>query len=58
MALAYIRHDELVDRTVTPEEYAKEIAQARQVRPNTRFVIYEHTFVSDRAVVPLHSKMD
>lgn len=49
MAQAYIRHDELGDRTVTPEEYAEEIAKARQARPNTRFVIYEHSFVGDRA---------
>ena len=49
MAQAYIRHDELGDRTVTPTDYAKEIASAHQARPNTRFVIYEHTFAGDRA---------
>lgn len=49
MAQAYIRHDELGDRTVTPEAYAKEIAAAQQARPNTRFAVYGHTFAGDRA---------
>lgn len=49
MAESYIRHDELGDRTVTPEAYAREIAGAHKARPNTRFVVYEHTFVNNRA---------
>ena len=45
----YIRHDEVGDRTVTPESYAAEIAKFRQERPNTRFIAYDHTFDGDRA---------
>jgi hypothetical protein len=44
----YIRHDEKGDRTVTREAYAAEIAKARQERPNTRFVVYDHSFEGDR----------
>lgn len=40
----YIRHDEIGDRTVSREDYAAEIATAQQQRPNTRFVVYDHTF--------------
>ena len=40
----YIRHD----RTVTREAYAAEIPKARQERPHTRFVAYDHTFKGDR----------
>jgi hypothetical protein len=49
VAPVYIRHDEAGDRTVTRESYAKEIAKARQERPHTRFVVYDHTFEGDRA---------
>ena len=45
----YLRHDEAGDRTVTPESYAAEIATARTERPDTRFVVYEHTFAGNRA---------
>jgi hypothetical protein len=45
----YIRHDEKGDRTVSRDAYAAEIAQARKERPNTRFVIYDHTFEGNRA---------
>ena len=49
MADAYLRHDEIGDRTVTPAEYAKEIAGAHKARPNTRFAVFEHTFDGNRA---------
>jgi len=45
----YIRHDEKGDRTVTRDDYAAEIAQTRQERPNTHFVVYDHSFEGDRA---------
>ena len=45
----YIRHDEIGNRTVTPDSYAAEIATSRSERPNTRFVVHEHTFATDRA---------
>lgn len=45
----YIRHDEAGDRTVTAQAYATEIAQAREARPDTRFVVYDHSFAADRA---------
>jgi hypothetical protein len=45
----YIRHDEAGDRTVTREAYAAEIAKTRQERPDTRFVVYDHTLEGDRA---------
>jgi SnoaL-like domain len=45
----YIRHDEKGDRTVTREAYAAEIAATREERPNTRFVVYDHSFEGDRA---------
>jgi hypothetical protein len=45
----YIRHDEGGDRTVTREAYAAEIAQIRNERPDIRVVVYDHSFVGDRA---------
>jgi len=48
-AQAYIRHDESGDRTITPDDYAAEIAAAHRERPHTRFAVYEHALSSDRA---------
>jgi SnoaL-like domain len=45
----YVRHDEKGDRTVTREAYAAEIAATRRERPDTRFVVYDHSFEGDRA---------
>ena len=45
----YIRHDEAGDRTVTRDAYAAEIAKTRQERPETRFVVYDHTLDGARA---------
>ena len=45
----YIRHDEAGDRTVTHEAYAAEIAKVRADRPNTRIVVYDHSFKDNRA---------
>jgi SnoaL-like polyketide cyclase len=45
----YIRHDEKGDRTVTREAYAAKIAKNREGLPNTRFVVYDHSFEGDRA---------
>jgi SnoaL-like domain len=44
-----IRHDEGGDRTVTRETYAAEIAKIRTEWPNTRIVVYDHSFEGDRA---------
>jgi hypothetical protein len=44
----YTRHDESGTRQLTPEEYAAEIATARQERPNTRFIVYDHEIAGDR----------
>jgi hypothetical protein len=45
----YIRHGEGGDRTVTREAYAAEIAKTRNERPDIRVVVYDHSFVGDRA---------
>jgi SnoaL-like domain len=45
----YIRHDEKGDRTVTREAYVAEVAKTREERPNTRFVVYDHSFEGNRA---------
>jgi SnoaL-like domain len=45
----YIRHDEAGDRTVTRDAYAAEIARTREQRPHLRFVVYDHSFVGNRA---------
>jgi hypothetical protein len=45
----YIRHDEKGDRTVTRDAYAAEIAAMRNERPGIRVVVYDHSFVGDRA---------
>jgi hypothetical protein len=49
VAAIFIRHDEKGDRTVTRDDYAPEIALDWQERPNTRFVVYDHSFEGDRA---------
>jgi len=49
VAQVYNRHDESGTRSVTPEEYAAEIAAGRRERPNTRFIVYDHAIAGDRA---------
>lgn len=49
LAPQYIRHDELGDRTVSSEQYAGELAQLRQDRPDIRIMVYDHAFSGDRA---------
>ncbi|MGB6451478.1 MAG: nuclear transport factor 2 family protein [Steroidobacteraceae bacterium] len=49
VAETYIRHDQKGDRTVTRDAYAAEIAQIRKERPDIRVVVYDHSFVGDRA---------
>ncbi|AGA28264.1 nuclear transport factor 2 family protein [Singulisphaera acidiphila] len=49
VAQVYTRHDESGTRRVMPEEYAAEIAAGQRERPNTRFVVYDHGIVGDRA---------
>jgi SnoaL-like domain len=49
VADSYIRHDEGGDRTVTRAAYAAEIAKTRNERPDVRVVVYDHSFVGDRA---------
>ncbi|MDF1793301.1 MAG: nuclear transport factor 2 family protein [Thalassobaculaceae bacterium] len=45
----YIRHEESGDRTVTRDAYAKEIAQNQSERPGLQVVVYDHSFVGNRA---------
>jgi predicted SnoaL-like aldol condensation-catalyzing enzyme len=49
VAETYIRHDQKGDRTVTRDAYAAEIANIRKERPDIRVVVYDHSFVGDRA---------
>jgi hypothetical protein len=49
VAPAYVRHYETGTRTVTPTEYAAELEAAHKARPNTRIVVYDHEFTTDRA---------
>ena len=49
VAESYIRHDQKGDRTVTRDAYAAEIANIRKDRPDIRVVVYDHSFVGDRA---------
>jgi hypothetical protein len=45
----YERHDQMGDRIVTREAYSAEIADMRKKRPGLRIVVYDHSFVADRA---------
>ncbi|RVU17231.1 nuclear transport factor 2 family protein [Methylobacterium oryzihabitans] len=49
IAPEYLRHDELGDRTVTPNAYAAELAALRQARPDVRILVYDHAFQGERA---------
>jgi hypothetical protein len=49
VAKTYTRHDEYGNKTVSAEEYAKEIPIARETRPGIRFEMYDHAFSGDRA---------
>ncbi len=49
VAPTYVRHDEMGDRTVTPDSYAAELARNLEARPNTRIVVYDHSFEGNRA---------
>jgi hypothetical protein len=49
VAETYIRHDQKGDRTVTRDAYAAEIANIRKERQDIRVVVYDHSFVGDRA---------
>ena len=49
VAPTYLRHDEAGDRTVTPESYAAELVTNLKARPNTRIVVYDHSFEGNRA---------
>ena len=49
MEPTHIRHDEAGDRTVTRAAYAAEIANVREERPHIRVVVYDHSFVGNRA---------
>jgi hypothetical protein len=46
---SYIRHGEAGDRTVTREAYTAEIVRTREEHPNTRFIVFDHSFSGDRA---------
>jgi hypothetical protein len=49
VAQVYTRHDESGTRQVTPDGYAAELTANQRERPNTRIVVYDHTFAGDRA---------
>jgi hypothetical protein len=49
VADVYVRHDGAGTRRLTPEQYAEEIATAKQYRPNTRLFVYDHDIADDRA---------
>ena len=49
VAETYIRHDPKGDRTVTRDAYATEIADIRKERPGIRVVVYDHSFIGNRA---------
>src|SRR5579875_617497 len=49
VAETYIRHDPKGDRTVTQDAYATEIANIRKERPDIRVVVYDHSFIGNRA---------
>ena len=45
----YIRHDPKGDRTVSRDAYIKEVAKIHEDRPGIRVVVYDHSFVGERA---------
>jgi len=45
----YIRHDVMGDRTVTREAYAAELMNVHRQRLGIRVIVYDHSFVDDRA---------
>jgi hypothetical protein len=49
VAKTYIRHDQKGDRAVTRETYGAEIAKIHEDRPGIRVVVYDHSFLGDRA---------
>ena len=49
VAPAYVRHDHLGDRVVTPESHAGELAKVREARPGIRVRVYDHVFKGNRA---------
>jgi len=49
VADGYVRHDGAGTRRLTHKQYEEEIVAAKQFRPNTHVVVYEHNIVDDRA---------
>ena len=45
----YIRHDAMGDRTVTRGAYAAELMNVHRQRPGIRVLVYDHSFVDNRA---------
>jgi len=45
---SYVRHEATGTRTVTPEEYAAEIAGTRGAMPDLRFVLHDCAAIGDR----------
>ncbi|HEY5214176.1 MAG TPA: nuclear transport factor 2 family protein [Acidobacteriaceae bacterium] len=45
----YIRHDPKGDRTVSRDAYAAEVVKIHEDRPGIRVVVYDHSFLGDRA---------
>jgi len=49
VADSYIRHDPKGDRTVSREAYTAEVAKIHEERPGIRVLVYDHSFIGDRA---------
>ena len=49
LADVYVRHDGTESRRLTPEQYVEDITIAKQYRPGTRVVVYDHVIAEDRA---------
>ena len=49
MADGYVRHDGAGSRQTPPEQFAAQLAVAKQYRPGTRVIVYDHDITEDRA---------
>jgi hypothetical protein len=49
VADVHVRHDGAGTRQMTPQQYVEEIVTAKQNRPNTHVVVYDHEIAEDRA---------
>jgi SnoaL-like domain len=49
LADSYIRHDPKGDHTVSRDAYTAEVIKIHEDRPGIRVVVYDHSFIGDRA---------